>query len=173
MDSLGTGWVWRQWKKSLFTSPGSRKNDIIWKSLGGIIENRVPREVPKFWSWYLPRYSIHHDTPLAFPNNVPVARSLPYHSRTEHWLPPDCNPMQDLITELCSYTNSHFMDINRKRKEQRQCLAIKERNGVCARIEFWGWWKYWNSWGIESGRLYNMKQYENPFKHCLFSSKSR
>ena len=30
MDSLGTGWVWRQWKKSLFTSPGSRKNDIIW-----------------------------------------------------------------------------------------------------------------------------------------------
>ena len=30
--SLGTGWVWQRWKKSLFTRPGWPKNDIIWKS---------------------------------------------------------------------------------------------------------------------------------------------
>ena len=25
-----------------------------------------------FWPWNLPRYSIHHDTHSAFPNNVPL-----------------------------------------------------------------------------------------------------
>ena len=45
--------------------------------------NVVPREVPRpknplglwplgFWPWDLPRDSIHHDTPSAFPNNVPL-----------------------------------------------------------------------------------------------------
>ena len=32
-------------KKSLFTSPGCRNNDIIWMSLRSIMVNGVPREV--------------------------------------------------------------------------------------------------------------------------------
>ena len=55
------------------------------------------------------------------PEDRPVARPLPYHSRTEHRLPPDCNPMQDLLTELSSYTNSHLMDINRKKTKAMLC----------------------------------------------------
>ena len=50
------------------------------------------------------------------PEDRPVARPLPYHARTEHRLPPDLNPMQDLMTELSSYTNSHLMAINRRKK---------------------------------------------------------
>ena len=33
--------IW--WKKYLFTSLGRQKNDILWKSLGAIMVNRVPR----------------------------------------------------------------------------------------------------------------------------------
>ena len=35
------------WKKSLFTSPGRQKNKNVWKSLGFIMVNLVPREVPQ------------------------------------------------------------------------------------------------------------------------------
>ena len=35
------------WKKSLFTSPGWRRNENVWKSLEGIMVNGVPREVPR------------------------------------------------------------------------------------------------------------------------------
>ena len=45
--------------KSLFTIPGWRKNENVWKSLGGIMVNGVPQEVP--------RDSIRHD-PKAFPH---------------------------------------------------------------------------------------------------------
>ena len=43
--------------------------------------NVVPREVPRplgFWPCDLPRHSIHHDTPSAFPNNVPLYPILNY-----------------------------------------------------------------------------------------------
>ena len=43
------------------------------------------------------------------PKDRPVARPLPYHSRMEHRLPPDCNSMHDLLSEFSSYTNSHLM----------------------------------------------------------------
>ena len=61
--------------KSLFTSPGWSKNDIIWKSLGCRVVNGVPKGSPAAfgsWPWDFPKDSIHHSTTSAFPNNVPV-----------------------------------------------------------------------------------------------------
>ena len=70
-------------------SSGSRKNDNLWKSLGGIMVNGAPREVPRVLNGVpqeyiegpprtklrtlgnLPRGSIHHYTPSAFPQIVP------------------------------------------------------------------------------------------------------
>ena len=46
---------------------GAEQWYIIWKSRGGIMVNGVPREVP--------RHSIHHDTPKAFPYNVILSAS--------------------------------------------------------------------------------------------------
>ena len=60
------------------------------------------------------------------PEDRPVSRPLPYHSRTEHRLPPDCNPMQDLMTELSNYTNSHLMAINRKKTKAMLCNSRKK-----------------------------------------------
>ena len=72
------------WKKPLSSSPGWWKNENVLDSLGGIMVNRVFWEVPwpktlGFWPWDLPRDSIHHDTPLAFPHIFP----LPY--LAAHW----------------------------------------------------------------------------------------
>ena len=45
------------------------------------------------------------------PEDRPVVRPLPYHARTEHRLLPDCNPMQDLLTELSIWVKRTRMDI--------------------------------------------------------------
>ena len=45
--TLGTGWVWRQYKKSLLIGPGWQKNENMWKSLGCVVVNGVPRKVPR------------------------------------------------------------------------------------------------------------------------------
>ena len=60
------------------------------------------------------------------PEDRPVARPLPYHSRTEHRLPPDRNPMQELMTDLSSYTNSHLMAINRKKTKAMLCNSRRK-----------------------------------------------
>ena len=39
--SLGTGWIWPQWKKFPYTTLGGPKNDITWKSLGCRVLNGV------------------------------------------------------------------------------------------------------------------------------------
>ena len=59
----------------------------MWKSLGGILVNIVPREVPRqkktrglrhlgFLALELPRDNIHQDTPSAFPNIVSMQCSV-------------------------------------------------------------------------------------------------
>ena len=60
------------------------------------------------------------------PEDRPVARPLPYHARTEHRLPLDCNPMQDMLTELSIYTNSHKMAINRKKTKAMLCNSRRK-----------------------------------------------
>ena len=71
------------WNKSHFTSLGWRKNDIMWKSHRAIMMKGIPLVVPLlktlaaycplvFWPRDLPMDSIHHDTPLAFPHDVPL-----------------------------------------------------------------------------------------------------
>ena len=55
------------------------------------------------------------------PEDRPVARPLPYHSRTEHRLPTHLNPMQDELNNLSSYTNRHLMSINKSKTKTMLC----------------------------------------------------
>ena len=87
------------WLKEIpYSSWGCHKNETLWKSLGCNMVNGVPRKVPRpkpfgpwplgFWPWDFPRDSIHHDTPSAFPQIIPLSFPLPYHMRhtcAYHW----------------------------------------------------------------------------------------
>ena len=55
------------------------------------------------------------------PEDRPVPRPLPYHSRTEHRLPRHLNFMQDELDSLRRYTNSHLMAINEKKTKAMFC----------------------------------------------------
>ena len=80
---LHTGLVYWDLTLPMFVQRRTSIDHACMILLGGIIVNGVPREVarPKtlgacgplgFGLLDLPRHSIHHDTPLAFPNNVPL-----------------------------------------------------------------------------------------------------
>ena len=67
LESVGTGPCETHDKDTIGHLVDSGQWYIIWKSRGGIMVNGVPREVP--------RHSIHHDTPNAFPYNVILSAS--------------------------------------------------------------------------------------------------
>ena len=55
------------------------------------------------------------------PEDRPVPRLLPYHSRTEHRLPRCRNPMQDDLDSLRRYTNTHLMALNESKTKAMFC----------------------------------------------------
>jgi hypothetical protein len=55
------------------------------------------------------------------PEDRPVPRPLPYHSRTEHRLPREANQMQTELDNLSRYTDSHRMAISKNKTKTMLC----------------------------------------------------
>ena len=125
--SLGTGWVWRQWKKFLFASLGWPKDDIIWKSLVCRVVNGVPRGSPaaKSWPWDFPRDSIHHSTPSPFPNKVPVV---------DHWSLFKRNIMQGTFIIFFLFSFFFMIKVSRAKSEINTHLKVESLPQLFKRI---------------------------------------
>ena len=55
------------------------------------------------------------------PEDRAVPRPRPYHARTEQRLPREANAMQNVLDDLCSYTDSHLMSISKSKTKTMLC----------------------------------------------------
>ena len=55
------------------------------------------------------------------PEDRAVPRPRPYHARTEQRLPREANAMQNVLDDLCNYTDSHLMSISKSKTKTMLC----------------------------------------------------